>query len=159
MAAILDRRVTAEIDGDFVVFLIGMRINRPWNVHKWLPVLMAMPRMLKELDAAPAESGCLGTTSLGLTTLVQYWRSFDHLERYARAPNKAHWPAWADFNRRFKASRGEVGIWHETYLVRAGEYESVYSGMPLFGLAKAARSADVAATTDGARDRLGVAPP
>ena len=53
MPAILARRVTAEIDGDFVVFLIGMRINRLWKPHKWFPVLMAMPKMLKELDAAP----------------------------------------------------------------------------------------------------------
>src|SRR5208337_3720591 len=61
-------------------------------------------------------------TSLGLTTLVQYWRSFDHLEAYARAPDKHHWPAWVEFNRRMKNSRGDVGIWHETYRVRAGEY-------------------------------------
>jgi organic radical activating enzyme len=29
MASIIDRRVTAQIEGDFVVFLIGMRINKP----------------------------------------------------------------------------------------------------------------------------------
>jgi hypothetical protein len=90
MPAIVDRRVSASIDGDFVVFLIGMRINKFWKVHKWLPVALAMPRMLKELDAAPAEAGLLGYTNLGLTTLVQYWRSFDHLERYARAREKVH---------------------------------------------------------------------
>ena len=28
MASIVDRRVTAHIQGDFVVFLIGMRVNR-----------------------------------------------------------------------------------------------------------------------------------
>ena len=42
-------KLTAQIDGDFVVFLIGMRINRPWMLHKWLPVVMAMGRMLPEL--------------------------------------------------------------------------------------------------------------
>ena len=155
MSAVLDRRVTARIDGDFVVFLIGMRINKPWKVHKWLPTVLAMPKMLKELDAAPADVGCLGYTNLGLATLVQYWRSFDHLERYARARQKEHWPAWVEFNRRMKDSRGDVGIWHETYLVRAGEYESVYSGMPLFGLAKAAESAAVTVGTESARERLG----
>jgi hypothetical protein len=30
-------RLTATIDGDFVVFLIGMRLNQPWKVHKWWP--------------------------------------------------------------------------------------------------------------------------
>ncbi len=94
--------------------------------------------------------------SLGLTTLVQYWRSFDHLEAYARARDKQHWPAWIEFNRRMKNSHGDVGIWHETYIVRAGEYETVYSGMPLIGLAKAGRRAAVTAETESARERLGV---
>ncbi len=50
MAQVIPSRMTAEVEGDFVVFLIGMRINKPWKVHKWLPVFLAMPRMLKELD-------------------------------------------------------------------------------------------------------------
>jgi Monooxygenase af470-like len=36
-------RFTARVDGEFVVFLIGMRINRPWKVRQWLPVARAMP--------------------------------------------------------------------------------------------------------------------
>jgi hypothetical protein len=157
MAPTVDRRVTAQIQGDFVVFLIGMRINRPWKPHKWLPNLRAMPKMLKELEAAPAERGFLGYTNLGLFSLVQYWRSFDHLEAYARARDMKHWPAWLEFNRLMKDSRGDVGIWHETYLIRAGEYENIDSGMPLMGLAKAAKLADVSADTDAARGRLGAA--
>ena len=42
---VLADRLTAEMDGDFVVFLIGMRVNKPWKVHKWLPVARAMPRL------------------------------------------------------------------------------------------------------------------
>jgi hypothetical protein len=30
MAIIFPQRMTAEMDGDFVVFLIGMRVNKPW---------------------------------------------------------------------------------------------------------------------------------
>ena len=111
--------------------------------------------MLKELEAAPPELGFLGYTNLGLLSLVQYWRSFDHLEAYARARDKSHWPAWLEFNRLMKDLRGDVGIWHETYLIRAGEYENIYSGMPVMGLAKAAQLADVSADTDAARGRLG----
>ena len=33
---------SARLDGDFVVFLIGMRINRPWAVHRWWPVASAI---------------------------------------------------------------------------------------------------------------------
>ena len=96
-------RMTVEMDGDFVVFLIGMRINKPWKVHKWLPVFLAMPRMLRELRAHP-DSGFLGAMSAGMT-IVQYWRSFDDLERYARSRDHEHWPAWVAFNKRMAASR------------------------------------------------------
>jgi Domain of unknown function (DUF4188) len=36
-------RYTADIDGDFVVFLIGMRLNHPLRIRKWWPVATAMP--------------------------------------------------------------------------------------------------------------------
>jgi len=153
MASIVPKRVTASIEGDFVVFLIGMRINKPWKVHKWLPVFLAMPKMLKELQGRP-ESGFLGHI-FGAKVIVQYWRSFEHLEAYARDHDQSHWPAWVDFNRRVGRSRGDVGIWHETYQVRAGEYECVYSGMPPFGLAKASAQVDAVGTRDSARGRLG----
>lgn len=152
MTTVFPGRMMAELDGDFVVFLIGMRINRPWKVHKWLPVARAMPRMIKELSAHP-ECGCLAVAG-SISVIVQYWRSFEHLEAYARSPEHAHWPAWTDFNRRVRSSSGDVGIWHETYLVRAGEYENVYGSMPRMGLALAGRHLPVTAHKDGARDRL-----
>lgn len=139
MSKTINQRMTAKIEGDFVVFLIGMRINRFWKFHKWLPVAQAMPKMLQELAANP-QSGYLGSElSGGLKPLmVQYWRSFEHLEAYARDPNQHHFPAWKDFNKKVR-SNGDVGIWHETYLVRAGEYECVYNNMPAYGLGKAAQ--------------------
>jgi hypothetical protein len=85
---------------------------------------------------------------------VQYWRSFEHLEAYARNPDQSHWPAWTAFNRRTKSSRGDVGIWHETYLVPAGRYEAIYSGMPPFGLGKVGRLIDAQGTRESARGRL-----
>jgi hypothetical protein len=154
MTEILARRVTGRIDGDFVVFLIGMRINKPWKLHKWLPVARAMPKMLSELEAAPAEFGFLGHTGLG-RIIVQYWRSFDHLESYARKRDALHWPAWVDFNRRMREARGDVGIWHETYRIHAGDYEAIYSGMPLFGLGQAGKVSNVTVAEEAARQRLG----
>ena len=147
--------MTADIDGDFVVFIIGMRINKFWKPHKWLPVFLAMPRMLKELQRQP-ESGFLGSTSAGFA-IIQYWRSFDHLEAYARNADREHWPAWVDFNQRIGSSRGDVGIWHETYKVRAGEYEALYSGMPAFGLGKASTLVPATGRRDTARGRIGAA--
>lgn len=152
MGTIIAERMAAEIDGDFVVFAIGMRVNKPWKIHKWLPVLRAMPKMLKELEQQP-ESGFLGSTSGGLM-LVQYWRSFEHLEAYARSRDGLHWPAWVAFNKSMRDSRGDVGIWHETYKVQAGQYEAIYSGMPPWGLGKAGRLIPASGRTESARGRI-----
>lgn len=146
-------RVSAKPEGEFVVFLIGMRINRPWKVHKWVPPFWAMLRLLARLRKLPSEeTGCLGSfvATPGLT--VQYWRSFEDLEAFAHeAP---HQPAWARFNRAVHKSRGDVGIWHETYLVQPGNHESLYSGMPLHGLGKAMGVVPAKGAMSSARKRL-----
>ena len=152
MAKVIAQRMTAQVEGDFVVFLIGFRINKPWKIHKWLPVFLAMPRMLRELAAHP-ESGFLGHV-LSPRVIVQYWQSFDHLEAYARSKEQEHWPAWVAFNKRVGASREDVGIWHETYQVRAGEYEAVYSGMPPIGLGQVGTLVPVTGRQESARGRL-----
>jgi hypothetical protein len=155
MSEVNDKRMTAHIEGDFVVFLIGMRINKPLKPHKWFPAVMAMPKMLKELNALPSEeTGFLGATGVGFGAILQYWRSFEHLERYARSMDHAHFPAWVAFNKRMKTNRADVGIWHETYLVKAGQYETVYSGMPPFGLGKASELLPATGTRSEARARL-----
>ena len=114
-------RYTADIDGDFVVFLIGMRLNHPLRIRKWWPVAAAMPKMLKVLSQHP-ELGCLGFQQwFGRTTiLVQYWRSMDQLMAYATSKQAAHLPAWKAFNQA-AGTDGSVGIWHETYLVESAE--------------------------------------
>ena len=154
MAKVLAERVTAEVDGEFVVFLIGMRINRIWKLHKWLPVALAMPRMIRELSA-DASSGFLGVQSwLGNPTLmVQYWRSFEHLEQYAKDKMRQHLPAWASFNKAV-ASRGDVGIWHEAYRVRPGDFECIYNNMPPFGLARVTKIVAATGRRETARRRL-----
>ena len=130
-------RFTANLEGDFVVFLIGMRINQPLLVHKWLPVATSMPRMLKELYARP-ELGFLHAEAWFGRTIIslQYWRSIEQLLAYATNKEAEHLPAWKAFNRSV-GSNGTVGIWHETYAVSAGSYESIYVNMPPFGLGKA----------------------
>ena len=149
-------RYVAQIDGEFVVFIIGMRVNRPWKVRQWWPIFRAMPEMVKELEA-DAESGFLGATRGFLTTgptLVQYWRSFDHLERYARDPGARHLPAWREFNQRVRDS-GDVGIWHETFRVRAGEYEAIYGNMPRVGLAAVGEHVPIGSASATAAQRIG----
>jgi hypothetical protein len=151
MPEIIEKRVCADIDGEFVVFLIGARINRPWKIWKWVPVALAMPRMLKELADRP-ELGLLHARSEGLM-VVQYWRSFEHLEAYARSREASHLPAWRAFNRAV-ASNGDVGIWHETYLISPGRYETIYNNMPPFGLGAAGGLVDAVGVRQEARQRI-----
>jgi hypothetical protein len=143
--------MTAEIDGDFVVFLIGMRVNKLWKLHKWVPVFLAMPRMLNELYANPA-SGFLGSIRT-FGVIVQYWRSFEHLEAFARDKDDPHLEVWRNYWKRVGKST-RTGIWHETFLVKAGQYEAIYGNMPPIGLGKAGKLVTVAESR-GARERVG----
>ena len=152
---IIPQRVTADVEREeFVVFLIGMRVNKLWKVHKWLPVASAMGRMLNELYSA----GNLGLRHVeswfGRTSImVQYWDSFEQLEDYAKARSAEHLPAWAAFNKAV-GSNGDVGIWHETYVVKAGTYECVYNNMPRFGLSRAFRTRPATGTYAAAASRM-----
>ncbi|WP_310737584.1 DUF4188 domain-containing protein [Inhella gelatinilytica] len=151
-------RLTAQPEGEFVVFLIGMRANQLWRVDRWLPVATAMPRMLKEL-ALQRDYGFLhGEMWFGRTTLMlQYWKSVDALMAYARNRQAAHLPAWADFNRRVGRD-GAVGIWHETYVIQPGRTESIYVNMPPFGAGCIAPLRPAVGPLAGARERMAAAP-
>lgn len=154
MTTIIQERMTAQTDEEFVVFLIGMRINKPWKIHRWLPVAKAMSNMVHELKQVE-DSDLLHIESWGgrTTIMVQYWRSFAALEKYAKNPQQAHLPAWRQFNQLIN-SNGDVGIWHETYTIQPGNFEVVYNNMPEFGLAKATASVAAKGNRKNARDRL-----
>ncbi len=156
MGDVFPGRWTAQSDTDFVVFLIGMRINKPLAIRKWRPVAQAMPAMQQELGRHP-EMGCFHTENwFGRTTIsLQYWRDFDSLRAYARSADQAHLPAWRAFNRAIR-DNGTVGIWHETYRVHAGDSEAIYGNMPRFGLAAAFDHMTAATLGNSAGRRLGV---
>ncbi|NUR06127.1 MAG: DUF4188 domain-containing protein [Nocardioidaceae bacterium] len=147
-------RWMAQIDGDFVVFLIGAHLTRGRLRHAFgdLGGRRGMMHMLKELTHDP-ESGLLGfeMSTFG-KIIVQYWRSFEHLERFANDPDGVHTEAWRRYWKRVGTGPG-TGIWHETYLVRAGDYEAVYASMPPFGLGRASTLVPYADSVR-ARDRL-----
>ena len=145
-------RQSADIDGDFVVFLIGTHINRWRDVRAWLPVFRAMPRMLQELAQHP-EMGMLKAHPgwmFGGPAVVQYWRSYEHLEAYARNAQAEHLPAWRAFNRAARSQGGSVGIFHETYRVSAGQWETIYGAMPEIGLLAAGRALTLDAASTSA---------
>ncbi|WP_434794957.1 DUF4188 domain-containing protein [Streptomyces albidoflavus] len=151
-------RRTAARDGEVVVLLIGMRVNHLWALHRWLPVFLAMPAMLRELvkdRSAGLLHHVLLTGSPRTYYVVQYWESEEKLLDYARAAGRKHHPWWVRVNRYARDSKGHVGIWHETYVVPAGHHESIYGDMPPFGLGRAYGTVPLGAGV-GARDRLKV---
>jgi hypothetical protein len=113
------------------VFIIGARIHQWWKVQRWLPAVLAMPRMIRELRSRP-DSGLLAISSGG-GAMIQYWRSEEALMAYARDKTGQHFPAWAHFNRVVRAS-GAVGVWHEMYSVEPHQWHSTYVNMPAVGL-------------------------
>lgn len=155
-------RFTADLppNGDIVLFLIGMRINKLWQVWRWFPVFVAMPKMIFELAKKP-ELGLINRpktfVSGRVIMVVQFWQSFSHLETYARNPELTHLPAWRAFNRRIK-DNGSVGIWHETYQVPAGNIDSIYGNMPEFGLGAAYRTKPPGSAANTAAQRIGDRP-
>jgi hypothetical protein len=155
MATVFPGRYTARSDEPFVVFLIGMRVNRFFSFRKWIPVAKAMPPMIEELKKQP-ELGLLHAEFFVYwrgVAVLQYWRSFEHLHAYAHDRSAKHLPAWAEFNRRVGAD-GTVGIWHETYMVGPGQYEAIHVNMPRFGLGRAFEHEPVKGRLDSARGRL-----
>src|SRR3954451_19570592 len=146
---------------EVVVFLVGMRINRLRRIRSWWPVFRAMGRMLDELHGA--DTGLLGAQKLAfgrLLLVVQYWRSPQELGAYARDSMMLHAPAWGAFNKD-SAAGGDVGVFHETYVVPCSGIETLYGNMTPVGLAAAtrwiARGSSTARTT--AQRRLATTEP
>ncbi|MBK8172289.1 MAG: DUF4188 domain-containing protein [Sandaracinaceae bacterium] len=155
MAKVFPGRYTAELREETIVFIIGMRVNHFWQFWKWWPVAISMPRMLRKL-AADKELGLLhfyqgigGRT----TFLVQYWKSFDHLHRFAHDKDLPHLGPWRDYMKNI-GNTGDVGVFHETYRVRPGDYECVYANMPLMGLPAATSHVPISKRGEGAKERL-----
>ena len=153
MGDVAGRRLMAKIEGDFVVFLIGARFNNKLQLARSLLDLggrRGMKHMLDYLVAHP-EKGLLAY-EFGIPTIVQYWRSFEHLEAFAKNKSDPHLDVWRQYWRRVGRS-SRTGIWHETFLVKEGHYEAVYGNMPPHGLGKAGRLVPLSESSS-ARARL-----
>jgi hypothetical protein len=154
MAKVIKERMTSVPEDEFVLFLIGMRFNNFFAVHRWLPVFLAMPKMLKELHINRE----LGFKSyemwVGRTLiLVQYWENSEKLIEYAKAKDSEHLPAWRAFNRAASKSKA-VGVWHETYVIDKTKTENIYVNMPKFGFGKVGNLQPAVGKRNTAANRL-----
>ena len=151
---IISKRVTANKDEGFVVFLIGMRINYFWKIHKWLPIFFSFPKMVYELEKNKSLGYLGGKTWFGRNIItIQYWESFEKLENFARNKDLSHMPAWKKFFSNV-GENGDVGIWHETYEIKKGQYENIYANMPPFLLGKVSKLKEVNSDSNSARKRM-----
>ena len=85
--------------------------------------------------------------------MLQYWRSTELLLSYAKNREAEHLPAWKAFNQAI-GTKGDVGIWHETYKASPGSFESIYVNMPAFGLGKAGTLLPASGKRETATDRF-----
>jgi Domain of unknown function (DUF4188) len=156
MARVSRERLTAVAEGDFVLFLIGMRINNWFAIHRWWPVFAAMPKMLKELHIN-RDLGFLSYQMWFSRTiiLVQYWESAEKLLAYSKARDSEHLPAWKQYNLAAMKSDA-VGIWHETYLIEKSKTENIYVNMPPFGFGKVGNLQQASGSRKTAQTRLSI---
>ncbi|RLL43723.1 DUF4188 domain-containing protein [Oceanobacillus piezotolerans] len=153
-ANIFEGSYTTENNEDIVVFLIGMRINKRRAVRKWWPVFSAMPGMIRELYQHKEELGFLSVESyfgLRTTVMIQYWKSTEDLMAYAKGEKHLH--AWRAFNQKV-GNNDAVGVYHETYVIKKGSYESIYRNMPAYGLANALKHIPITPDKKSAKKRL-----
>jgi hypothetical protein len=131
-------KFAADNADPIVVFLVGIRINSWWKVRYWLPLILTMPTMLRELVTAP-DGGLLGYRLLlgpgpRQAMLVQYWRGPEELRAFAGDPTGSHRSAQRQFWRHYAACGGVVGVWHEILAVPERAHHSLYGNMPPTGI-------------------------
>ena len=158
--------VTDTHDDEVVVFMLGMKVLRPWRVDQWGFVTVAMARMMTEIETnrrlkvgTDDDLGYLGgfsTMGLHGPVVTQYWRSSDDLIRYAHDTDRVHRGAWLQLYRlAHRSSKAGVGLWHETYVVPAGQHETIYGNMKPIGLGKLVGAVPLNERTRTSSARLG----
>lgn len=75
------------------------------------------------------------TISINHFGFLQYWRSFGELDAWSRRPPHSEW--WRSAVERMRV-RQDLGIYHETFLVRPSDIEAIYldcrpTGLGRFG--------------------------
>lgn len=154
-ADIIRTTYTARFDGDFVVFLIGIRPNEANPFTKYTAEIgKAFQSMVDELENDETLGYSGGDNYVGVNTrksttlMVQYWRSYEALQKWTHTRMGVHMKTVEKYMKNDPVA-GRHGIWHETYKIRDGEYETVYASMPPMGLALATSAVPEPKTNNG----------
>ena len=135
----IDTRMMADLEGEFLVFVIELQIHKLWRFRKWYPAVTAMTQMLNELMAKP-EYGLLSFEywfAFRRQLFLTYWRSFEHMHDWALDKDATHIAGWKLLNQLIKDYPDIIGFWHESYVVQPYQYEAFYRNVPAVGLGRA----------------------
>lgn len=151
-------RYTANYPDEFIVLMIGLRINKTRKFKEWVPVLRDSFAMTKEALTLPGQPllhsySVWNMDDRRVLFSVQHWRSFEALMEWSNNKELKHRPGMRDFMKR-TAYNGNVGVWHETYKVAAGQFEAIYANMPAMSLAAAGEFVPLSKKSRG-NDRMG----
>ena len=138
MGNLIDTRMMADLEDEFLVFVIELQIHRFWRFRKWYPAVTAMNQMLAELMEEP-EYGLLSFEywfAFRRQLFMMYWRSYEHMHDWALNKTATHIPGWRMSNKLMKEHPDVMGFWHESYVVQAYQYESFYRNVPVVGLGR-----------------------
>lgn len=132
-------RMMADLEDEFLFFIIELQVHKLWRFRKWYPAVQGMNRMLAEL-IAEKEYGLLSFEyyfAFRRQLFIMYWRSYEHMHNWALNKDATHIAGWRMLNKLMKDYPDIIGFWHESYVVQPYQYESFYRNVPTVGLGRA----------------------
>src|SRR5262249_20530396 len=143
-----------ESIAELCVVRLGLQVRKASALFYARRLGRAIEKSAKE--AIAGETGLLRSERFAMGWnhfgVLQYWRSFDDLEAWSRRPPHSEW--WREAVGRMRA-RGDVGIYHEAYLVPRGQVETIYMNCQPVGLAAFGALGEPVGPLTTGRDRLG----
>ena len=156
MANINNSRMMADLDGEFLVFMIELQVHKLWQVWVWYPVVQRMTKMMFEL-MEKKEYGLLSYEywfSFRRQLFLMYWRSYEHMHDWALNKDATHIPGWKMLNSLMKDHPKVIGFWHESYVVQPYQYETFYRNVPPAGLGRTGELIPISGRMSTAAARL-----
>jgi hypothetical protein len=151
------RRLVAELPEG----VEGLCLVRFGLIVRKVSALGFVRRALRRIDQAAAEAIAAGAGLFLAERFAmgwrhagswQYWASFEALDAWSRRPPHSEW--WREALDRMR-TRGDLGVYHEAFLVARRDVESIYLDCPPLGLAAFGAVAEPVGPRTTARDRLG----
>jgi hypothetical protein len=151
------RRVVArppESVAELCLVRLGIQVR---GLPAWLYARRLRAALLADARRAMAEGAGLLQSEMFVIGLahfgvLQYWRSFDDLDSWSRRPPHSEW--WRSAVERMRLKE-DLGVYHEAFLVRPSEIESIYLDCGPVGLAAFGTLDEPVGPLTTSRGRLG----